>query len=69
MIHDATRAARRLIGFLYTGLIPIVDGDLIALNAQSICVHGDTPMSVEMARDIRNRLTAHGVQIASFIDA
>lgn len=66
MIHDAAEAALRLISFLDSGLMPVVDGDPIKLAAQSICVHGDSTGAVEMAREIRERLTAHGVQITSF---
>jgi UPF0271 protein len=66
MIHDASDAAVRLLSFLSTGLMPVIDGDPIKLNAQSICVHGDSAGAVEMAREIRSRLTTHGVQITRF---
>ena len=66
MIHDAAEAAQRLIAFLDTGLMRVVDGDPIKLSAQSICVHGDSKGAVEMAYEIRQRLTAYGVQITSF---
>lgn len=66
MIHDAAEAADRLISFLESGLMPVVDGDPIALAAHSICVHGDSAGAVTMAREIRARLMAHGVQITSF---
>ncbi len=66
MIHDAAEAADRLILFLESGLMPVIDGDPIKLAAQSICVHGDSAGAVDMAREIRKKLTAHGVQIANF---
>lgn len=66
MITDAAEAAQRLITFLDTGLMPVVDGEPIKLSAQSICVHGDSSGAVEMAYEIRERLTAHGVLITSF---
>jgi len=69
MIHDAGEAADRLLSFLKTGLMPVIDGDPIKLNAQSICVHGDSAGAVEMAREIHMRLTAQGVRIARFIGA
>lgn len=67
MIHDAGEAAARLIGFLKTGKMPVIDGDPIPLAAQSICVHGDSPGAVDMAREIRARLAAEGVQLTAFI--
>jgi UPF0271 protein len=67
MIHDAGEAAERLIGFLKTGKMPVTDGAPIPLAAQSICVHGDSPGAVDMAREIRARLAAEGVQLTAFM--
>ncbi|KQB95922.1 hypothetical protein AL073_14780 [Loktanella sp. 1ANDIMAR09] len=67
MIHDAAEAAARLMGFLQTGLMPVVDGDPIKLAAHSICVHGDSPGAVDMTRTISNYLTAQGVAFRPFI--
>lgn len=67
MIHDPEAAAARLLSFLDSGLMPVVGGAPIPLAAQSICVHGDSPGAVEMARHIRSRLGAAGVSIAAFL--
>ncbi len=67
MIDDADAAADRLCGFLDSGLMPTVGGDAIPLAAQSICIHGDSPHAVAMARHIRDRLTARGVTVAAFL--
>ena len=67
MIDDAAEAAQRLITFLDTGRMPVIDGDPIKLAAQSICVHGDSSGAVDMAREVRERLTSHGVQISNFL--
>ncbi len=67
MIHDPETAADRLLSFLDSGLMPVVDGDPIPLDAHSICVHGDSPGAVTMAQEIRNRLISEGVTITSFI--
>jgi UPF0271 protein len=67
MVHGAKAAADRLIGFLDSGLMPVVGGDPIPLAAQSICVHGDSPDAVAMAHEIRARLQAAGVVLAPFL--
>ncbi|EPX81153.1 LamB/YcsF family protein [Litoreibacter arenae] len=67
MIHDPDKAADRLLAFLDSGLMPVIDGDPIELNAQSICVHGDSDGAVAMARTIRKRLTDASVTINGFI--
>jgi UPF0271 protein len=67
VLHDATEAADRLIGYLKSGRMSVVGADPIPLRADSICVHGDNAESVAMAREVRARLEAEGVVFASFV--
>jgi UPF0271 protein len=67
MIHDPKEATDRLLSFLETGLMPTVDGEPIPLAAHSICVHGDGPTAVNMARFIQQELHASGVELTSFL--
>jgi UPF0271 protein len=67
VIHDADRAAQRLIDFVEHGRMAVVGGDPIELAAHSICVHGDTPGAVEMARRIRSQLVHAGLEPRPFL--
>lgn len=67
MIHDPEQALRRLLSYLDTGLMPVIDGAPIRLGAQSVCIHGDSPEAVAMARLLRQGLTARGVVLAPFL--
>ncbi len=69
MIHDAGEAVERLLGVLETGRMPVIDGDPIPLAAESVCVHGDGPSAVAMAREIRARLESAGVTVQGFCAA
>lgn len=69
MIHDPQEAADRLVSYLETGLMPVVDGAPIKLDAHSICVHGDGPSAIAMAAHIRKTLSARGVILKSFLDS
>ena len=69
MIHDPQEAADRLVSYLETGLMPVVDGAPIRLDAHSICVHGDGPSAIAMAAHIRKTLAARGVILKSFLDS
>lgn len=69
VLHDADEVAERLIGFLDSGRMPVQGGDPIPLAADSICIHGDTPGAVAMARQLRARLLAAGVTPAPFLPA
>jgi len=67
MIHDADEATDRLLAFLESGSMPVVDGDPIPLDAASICVHGDSPGAVAMARTIRDALEREGTEVTGFV--
>jgi UPF0271 protein len=49
-----------------TGTIEAIDGSAISLRAESICVHGDSPGAVQMARQVRHTLAQAGVSIQPF---
>lgn len=66
VLHDPEQVAERMLRLATEGAIEAADGSLLRLDAQSICVHGDNPAAVAMARRIRDRLVAAGVTIAPF---
>jgi len=43
-----------------------VEGGLLRLSPESICVHGDTQGAVQIARQVREALTTAGVALAPF---
>ena len=67
MVTDPDFAAKRLVDFTKTGLMPTVDGAPIKLNADSICVHGDSAHAVGMARTVRQALEAEGITLKRFV--
>lgn len=67
VLHDPDAITDRLIRFLESGRMPVLYGGEIALAADSICVHGDTPGAVEMARRIRKKLGDAGVTFRPFL--
>lgn len=67
VLHDPAEIAERMIRFASQGVIADVDGRDIKLDAQSICVHGDSPGAVEIARNIRATFDAKGVALFPFV--
>lgn len=67
VLHDPTVVAERMVRLASEGVIRAIDGTDVAVSAQSICVHGDSPGSVAMAAEIRRRLSDSGVTIAPFV--
>ena len=68
LLHDPGEALDRLLGFVETGAMPTVDGGSIPLRAHSVCVHGDSPGAVDMARVVRAGLAESGIAIRSFLE-
>lgn len=68
VIHDVDAVCARAVRMAAAGEVETVDGTVIAVPAASICVHGDTPGAVEMARAVRAALEADGVVVAPFAE-
>lgn len=64
VIHDAQQAATRVMQMLESGAILTLDGKKLPTRIDSICVHGDTPGAVEMARQLRSLLESNGLTLA-----
>lgn len=69
VLHDPEQIARRCIAMATGEPILDVNGDPITLHPHSICVHGDTPGAVEIARRVRSALEGAGVDLAPFATA
>ncbi|EMY32245.1 LamB/YcsF family protein [Arthrobacter crystallopoietes BAB-32] len=66
VIHDADTVVGNMVRLAQTGKITAIDGSTITVEAESICVHGDTPGSVAMAAAVRAGLESAGVTVRSF---
>lgn len=68
VLHDADAIAERMLCLVQTGEVESITGRSVPVQADSICVHGDSPGAVEMARRIRARLEQAGVALRPFVD-
>ena len=66
VIHDPAIAADRVLRMVRAGAILPEDGTPIPARIDTICLHGDTPGAVEIARAVRAALTGAGVAVARF---
>jgi 5-oxoprolinase (ATP-hydrolysing) subunit A len=63
VIHDAVVARERVLEMVREGAIVTASGARLPARIDSICVHGDTPGAVAMAREIRHGLEGLGFAI------
>jgi UPF0271 protein len=64
MIAEEGPAVERVLTMVREGRVRAITGALIPIEADSICLHGDSPQALAFARDIRAALEAEGVEIA-----
>jgi UPF0271 protein len=63
LLHDPETAARRVVRMLREGNVRSIENIEVAVSAETICIHGDTPGAVEFARVLRSRLEKEHVRI------
>ncbi|WP_323095267.1 5-oxoprolinase subunit PxpA [Intrasporangium sp. YIM S08009] len=66
VLHDPDKVAERVLHMVRDGVVRSVDGHDVEVEAASVCIHGDTPGAVAMARRVRAALEAAGVEIRAF---
>ncbi len=66
LLSDADAITARAVRMVKDGRVTAVDGTDIAVQVDSLCVHGDTPGAVAMARAVREALAAAGVAVEPF---
>ena len=66
VLHDAGDAAERVLAMVLEGAIITISGKRLAAGIDSICVHGDSPNAVAMAKAVRARLEKAGIALAPF---
>lgn len=66
IIHDVNKVAERVLTMVKDSTVTSIDGSVVPISAQTICVHGDTPGAVAMIKAIRDILDQQGVQLRAF---
>ncbi|SFV31483.1 UPF0271 protein [Devosia crocina] len=64
VIEDVEAVIARCLRLAMSGEIVAIDGTVLKSKARSICLHGDTPGAVDLAREVRDVLEGEGVTIA-----
>jgi 5-oxoprolinase (ATP-hydrolysing) subunit A len=67
LVHDPVAVAARALRMAADGVVDAVDGTPVLMPVQSVCVHGDTPGAVEMARAVRTSLEEAGLALRPFV--
>lgn len=66
VIHDPEQSLDQVLEMVLNGMIPTTGGKRLPVEPATLCVHGDTPGAVEIARALRVALEKNGVRIVPF---
>lgn len=65
VLTDAEVVADRAVAMVRDQRVTALDGAIVRLSAETICVHGDTPGAAALARRVRGALEAAGIQVSA----
>lgn len=63
VIHDIEEVVENSLKMVTEGKARAITGDEIEVQADSLCLHGDTPGAVDMAKSLKIALEREGVEI------
>jgi len=66
VITDADAVVERSVALARFGVVTSHSGERVQVRAHSLCLHGDTPGAVELARRVRRRLESSGIRVEAF---
>ncbi|MEU0203092.1 MULTISPECIES: 5-oxoprolinase subunit PxpA [unclassified Streptomyces] len=66
VVTDPEAVVERSLGLARSGEVVSRSGTRIGVRARSLCLHGDTPGAVDLARRVRERLESSGVRVEAF---
>ncbi|SEE64463.1 LamB/YcsF family protein [Pseudomonas coleopterorum] len=66
VLHDPQLIGQRMLRLVEGGTLEAIDGSITRIQADSICVHGDSPAAVAMARELRRVLEQANMQLQPF---
>jgi UPF0271 protein len=66
VVTDPDAVVARALDLAREGAVVTRAGTRVEVRARSLCLHGDTPGAVDLARRVRERLAASGVRVEAF---
>ncbi|HET9385347.1 MAG TPA: LamB/YcsF family protein, partial [Gemmatimonadales bacterium] len=65
IVETPNEVVSRVVSMVTRQAITAIDGSQVRVEADTICVHGDTPGAANLAKRIRHSLVEAGVDVVS----
>ena len=66
VLHDPAVIAERAVRMVKDGVVAAVDGSVVPVHVQSICMHGDSPGAPHIAAAVWEQLRQHDIDLQPF---
>src|SRR5207249_1365774 len=66
VLDDGGAIAQRVVRMVQDGAVVSVSGKVVKMGTDTVCIHGDTPGAVDIARGVRQALKEAGIEVAPF---
>lgn len=63
IIKDAQEATQQALGIIQNGKVVGIDGSVVHVSAQTLCIHGDTPGALTFAKALRGALASDNIDV------
>jgi UPF0271 protein len=63
VLHDSVQAAEQAVRIARDGMVVAYTGEEVSVQAETLCLHSDTPTALSIAWAIRQALTSAGVDV------
>lgn len=67
VVTDPEAVVERSLGLARERAVTARSGARVDVDARSLCLHGDTPGAVDLARRVRERLESSGIRVEAFV--
>lgn len=66
VIHETALVKNRVLDMIQKKQVRSINGTMLSIHPQTICLHGDTSGAIELAKELRSSLEKSGVTVQSF---
>ena len=63
LIQDPVQVLKHIVPMIKEGQVKAVSGELVKIEAKTLCIHGDTPSALEILMYLSQELSKHQVQL------
>jgi UPF0271 protein len=65
LIEDEEQSLAQTLSLVRDHQVTAIDGTVVSVNAQTVCLHGDGAHALDFARRIRERLASEGIAVVA----